>query len=53
MTRPGLVAAASPVDELRNVAKASLLGARMVMLLALPRADTRLGLVARRPVDVS
>jgi hypothetical protein len=49
VTRPGLEAAAWPVEELRNVDKAALLGARMVMLEALPRVDTRVGFVARRP----
>lgn len=48
-----MVAAALPVVELRNVDIASLLGARIVMLVALLRADTRDGFVPRRPADVS
>ena len=47
------MAADCPVDELRNVAKASLFGARIVILLALLRADTKVGFVARRPGVVS
>jgi hypothetical protein len=49
VTRPGSAAAACPVDELRNADRASLLGARIVMLLALLRADTRVGFADKRP----
>ena len=42
-------AAALPAVELRNVENALLFGARMVMPVALPRADTRDGYPERRP----
>jgi hypothetical protein len=44
-----LPAAASPADELRNAERAALLGARMVMLVALLRVDTRAEFAPRRP----
>ena len=42
-TVPGMDAADMPADELRNVAKAALEGARMVMLDAAAKADTSIG----------
>jgi len=42
-TAAGSVAAAAPAVELRKVARASLLGARMVILDAPPRASRRAG----------
>lgn len=47
-TSDGLVAASAPAEELRNAARAWLLGARIVISVALLRADTIPGWVARR-----
>jgi hypothetical protein len=41
-----------PVLELRNVARAALLGARMVILDAEPSAETRAGYVLRKQMRV-
>ncbi len=49
-TSDGLVAASAPAEELRNAARAWLLGARIVISVALLRADTIPGWVARRPL---
>jgi hypothetical protein len=49
-TSDGLVAASAPAVELRNAARAALLGARIVMFVALLRAETIPGWVARRPL---
>lgn len=43
------MAAAISSVELRNVERASLLGARIVMLDALARAETMVGFAASRP----
>jgi hypothetical protein len=43
------VAAAIPAVELRNVEMASLLGARIVILDVLARAETMVGFAASRP----
>jgi hypothetical protein len=47
-----MVAAAVPVLELRNVARAALFGARIVILDAEPSAETRAGCVPRRLMRV-
>lgn len=45
----GSIAAALPAMEFRNAARASLLGAKMVMLLALLRVETIEGCIERSP----
>jgi hypothetical protein len=45
-----MVAAIIPAEELRNLPRAALLGARIVILDAEPRAETRAGWVARMPL---
>ena len=44
-TADGMLAAAVPADEFRKAARASLLGARTVMLIAFPRVARSAGWV--------
>ncbi len=48
-TMPMSLAAAIPPDVARNLVKAALFGAKIVMPLAFDSAATRVGCIARRP----
>ena len=48
-TASGILAAIIPAEELRNLEKAALLGAKTVMLVAEPRADRSAGCAESKP----